>query len=267
MAIQIGCGSWADPEYAGLLYPRGFPSDLRLSAYAMWFDHVEVNSSYYATPRKETVGRWVLNTPSSFLFDIRLHRAFSMNPEKSAKDGRLLEYLLAGLEPLFKAKKFGVFLLVLSPFFSPDRHQLAELDILIDKLRPHPLAIELRHADWVRGISRTSTLEFFRERRVTWVTVDMPEIKDSILMPAVDEVTTPSLAYLRLHGRNENYLSLKTAAERHTYAYNETELTQIAERISHLSGHARDVRVLANNHAVDFALRTALALKEMLGQF
>ncbi len=75
MAIGIACGSWADPEYAGLLYPRGFSSEMRLASYATWFDHVEVNASYYATPRKEAVAKWVENTPPGFRFDIRLHRA------------------------------------------------------------------------------------------------------------------------------------------------------------------------------------------------
>jgi uncharacterized protein YecE (DUF72 family) len=267
MATRIGCGSWADPEYVGLLSPPGFPSELRLSAYAMWFDHVEVNSSYYATPRSKAVAQWVASTPPDFLFDIRLHRAFSMSPEKTAKEGRFLDYLFDGLQPLFEAKKFGTFLLVLSPFFSPERHQLTELDFLIEKIRPHLLAIELRHASWVSRENRDATLEFFRNRGVAWVAVDMPRIEGSDIMPAVDAVTLPALAYLRLHGRNAGWLETKSAAERHTYFYSENELKEIVGRIRMLEKSAKEVRVLANNHAVNIAPLTALALKEMLGQF
>jgi uncharacterized protein YecE (DUF72 family) len=267
MAIHVGCGSWADPEYAGLLYPAGFPPELRLSGYAMWFDHVEVNASYYATPRKETVAQWVENTPLSFLFDVRLHRAFSQSPEKTAKEGRFLGYLLEGLQPLLQAKKFGTFLLVLSPFFAPERHRLEELDILIQKILPYPLAIELRHRGWVDEKTRISTLAFFRDRKVTWVAVDMPQLDDSSLMPPVDEVTQPSLAYLRLHGRNPSYLKAKSAAERHTFMYTEDELGQIISRVRVLATQAKHVRVVANNHAHDFAPKTALRLKERLGQF
>jgi uncharacterized protein YecE (DUF72 family) len=267
MATRIGCGSWADPEYVGLLSPPGFPSELRLSAYAMWFDHVEVNSSYYATPRSKAVAQWVASTPPDFLFDIRLHRAFSMSPEKTAKEGRFLDYLFDGLQPLFEAKKFGTFLLVLSPFFSPERHQLTELDFLIEKIRPHLLAIELRQASWVSRENRDATLEFFRNRGVAWVAVDMPRIEGSDIMPAVDAVTLPALAYLRLHGRNAGWLETKSAAERHTYFYSENELKEIVGRIRMLEKSAKEVRVLANNHAVNIAPLTALALKEMLGQF
>jgi uncharacterized protein YecE (DUF72 family) len=266
MALRIGCGSWADAEYAGLLYPKAFPPDLRLCGYAMWFDHVEVNATYYALPKKEAVERWVELTPPGFLFDIRLPRIISQSPAKAGKDGRLLKILLENLKPLQKTGKLGTFLLVLSPFFSPDRHQLEELDALVEKIRPHSLSVELRHSDWVSKKLRASTLRFFKERKLTFVTVDMPPIKGSDLMPFVDEVTQPQLAYLRLHGRNLNYLKVKTAAERHTYFYSDAELKELAQRIRRLSSKASEVRVVANNHAQDFAPRTALALKELLGQ-
>ena len=84
-------------------------------------------------------------------------------------------------------------------------------------------------------------------------------------MPPVDEVSQPELAYLRLHGRNPVYLTAKSAAERHAYAYSDGELHEIVKRIRTLSAKARDVRVVANNHFRDYAPRTALMLKEMLG--
>jgi uncharacterized protein YecE (DUF72 family) len=266
MAIRIGCGSWADAEYMGLLYPKAFPPELRLCAYAMWFDHVEVNASYYAIPRREAVEKWIEQTPPSFLFDIRLPRAISQSPEKAGKDGRLINILLQSLEPLVQTKKLGAFLLVLSPFFTPERHGLEELDPLIERIRPHLLAVELRHAGWVSDRLRASTLRFFRERMLTWVSVDMPRIKGSDLMPPVDEVTDPRLAYLRLHGRNPNWVKVKSAAERHTYFYGEDELNELAQRIRQISKKAKNVRVVANNHALDYAPKTALALKEMLGE-
>ncbi len=265
MAISIGCGSWADAAYVELLYPKAFPPDLRLCAYAMWFDHVEVNASYYALPRKDAVEKWVEQTPASFLFDIRVPRAISQGPEKAGRDGRLTSLLLKGLEPLIRTKKLGVFLLVLSPSFTPERHKLEELDPLIDRMRPRSLAVELRHSSWVSASLRRSTLDFFRERKLTWVSVDMPQIKGATLMPPVDEVTNPQLAYLRLHGRHLGYVKAKSAAERHTYAYPPKELGELVQRIRRISRQARNVRVVANNHALDFAPRTALALKEMLG--
>ena len=239
---------------------------MRLSAYAMWFDHIEVNATYYKTPRREAVAKWIADTPSNFQFDIRLHQAISRGPEKAGKDGRLLGYLFESLEPMFQAKRFGTFLLVLSPTFSPERHRLQELDALIRRIRPRSLAIELRHTDWVTPKNRAATLGYFREQGVTWVAVDMPQIEGSELMPPIDEVTQPQLAYLRLHGRNPEYLEAKSAAERHTYEYTDEDLHEIVQRIRKLSAKAANVRVVANNHALDFAPRTALILKQLLGR-
>jgi uncharacterized protein YecE (DUF72 family) len=267
MALSFGIGSFADPDYRGLLYPPGLPPDMRLGAYAMWFDQLEVNACYYSTPRRTAVEQWVARTPARFTFDIRLHRVLSQSPDKAARAGRILPYFLESMEPLIEARRLGTFLLVLAPLFAPARHVLGELDALVERIRPHPLAIELRHRAWVEGPQRAATLAYFRERGVTWVAVDMPQVADSELMPAVDEVTQPRLAYLRLHGRNLRWKRVKTAAERHSYPYSEADLDEIIARIRSLASKATDVRVVCNNHALDYAPRTALALKERLGGF
>jgi uncharacterized protein YecE (DUF72 family) len=233
----------------------------------MWFDHLELNAGYYSVPKSNAVQKWLDDTPPAFFYDVRLHRVISQSPEKSAREGRLLSYFLESMRPLIDARKLGTFLLVLSPNFAPVRHRLEELDALIERLRPHPLAIELRHRAWVTGKKREATLGWFRERGVTWVAVDMPRVSGSDLMPPVDEVTNPRLAYLRLHGRNPRWLEGKTAAEKHAYAYQDVELRDIARRVRRLADHAENVRVVANNHARDFAPRAALALKELLGLF
>jgi len=262
--LHIGTGSWADPDYKKLLTAPGVPARERLRAYAAWFNHVEVNSSYYATPKPETAATWVEQTPAGFTFDIKLHRILSQSP-KSAASNTLVETLLAGVEPLITANKLGAFLLVLPPRFTPDNHSLDELDTLVEKLRPHPLAVELRHSAWVDGDQRAETLAWYKARGVTWVAVDMPRIKGSTLMPPLDEVTTPGLAYLRLHGRNPGYLEAKTAAEGHDYAYTARELTDLAKRIRGLEAKATHVHVIANNHAHDYAPKTALSLRARLG--
>lgn len=262
--IRLGLGSWSDSDYTGILYPAGLPPAQRLACYARHFNHVEVNSSYYATPKRDVVKNWVAETPPGFTFDVKLHRAFSASPDKTARDGALLGYFLKGLQPLIRARKLRVLLLVLPPEFSPGRHQLEELEVLARKLRPHPLAVELRDGAWVRGRQRQRTLDFFRARELMWVAVDMPRIAGSPLMPPVDAVTHPRFAYLRLHGRNQGWLTAKTAAERHAYNYTPCELQALALRVRRLADLAGEVHVIANNHAHDFAPKTALGLKALL---
>jgi uncharacterized protein YecE (DUF72 family) len=265
MAIYIGCGSWADAKYVGLLYPKGLPAGERLRIYAEWFDRIELNNTYHNTPSPKSVAEWAAQTPAGFIFDFKLHRSFSQNPRHAAGSGEM-EKVLAAVHPLIAAKKLGAFLLTLPPSFGPDQHGLDELDSVIDKLPAFPLAVELRHRAWVMGDALAETLDYFRRRKLAWVATDLPRLDSPTLCPPVDEVTNSHLAYLRLHGRNPNYLKAKTAGEKHHYDYPENELVEIVARIKTLALHARNVHVSVNNHAENFAPKAALALRHLLGQ-
>jgi uncharacterized protein YecE (DUF72 family) len=263
--ISVGIGSWTDKEYKGLLYPKGLPDNERLKTYATWFDHVEVNSSYHRIPSLAFVENWAKQTPGNFIFDFKLQKEISADPEAAARAGTDVSQLLRAARPLIDAGKLGAFFLVLPPSFGPKKRRLEELDLLVEKLQPHLLAVELRHSGWVEGEQRERTLEYYRAKKLVWIAVDMPRIEGSTIMPPVDEVTNPRLAYLRLHGRRSDWLELKDQEERHTYQYSDLELEEIARRVKALAQKAEMVHVVANNHAQDFAPKTALALQKLLG--
>jgi len=261
----VAIGSWTDKEYKGLLFPKGTPDEDRLKVYATWFDHVEVNASYHAFQPRARVETWVRQTPANFRFDFKLHRDFSQSLEVSGRSDALVSRFVESARPLIEAGKLGTFFIVMPPSFGPKRHKLDELAPLAEKLQPHALAVELRNRGWVEGDERERTLEFFRARQLVWIAVDMPRVDGSSIMPAVDEVTNPRLAYLRLHGRRADWAELKTQEERHTYEYRANELEEIAARVRALAKNAGVVHVVANNHASDFAPKTALALQRVLG--
>ncbi len=264
MAFYIGTGSWADPEYKKLLVAPGVPAKERLKAYAAWFDHVEVNSSYHHIPSAKQVAGWIEQTPAGFTFDLKLHEFFCQDPQRSASNATLMNSTLQGARPLIEAQRLGCFLLVLPPRFTPAKRRLEELDALAPQLEPYPLAVELRHDAWVSADQRAKTFEYYRAHRLVWVSVDMPQIPGATLMPPTDEVTRDDIAYLRLHGRNPRYTEAKSAEEKHTYAYSDAEIAELAQRATALAQKAKHVRLIANNHAEDFAPKTALALQHLL---
>jgi uncharacterized protein YecE (DUF72 family) len=265
LPISVGIGSWTDKEYKGLLYPKGLPDNQRLTTYATWFHHVEVNSSYHRIPPVAFVENWVKHTPADFIFDFKLPKEISGSPENAAREGPHVAQLLRAAQPLIAAGKLGAFFLVLPPSFGPEKHRLQELEPLVEKLQPHLLAVELRHRGWIEGDEREHTLDFYRRHQLVWIAVDMPRIEGSTIMPPVDEVTNPRLAYLRLHGRRSDWLTLKDQETKHTYEYPAEELQEIANRVRALGKKAETVHVVANNHAQDFAPKTALALQKILG--
>ena len=110
-----------------------------------------------------------------------------------------------------------------------------------------------------------ATLDFERSRKLVNVIVDCPTgIPNTI--PSVWEVTLPSLAIVRLHGRNHatwNLKGLKSSAERFNYDYNSEELAGLAKSIAELA--AEEIHVIFNNNYEDQGQRNARELLSVGG--
>jgi uncharacterized protein YecE (DUF72 family) len=159
-------------------------------------------------------------------------------------------------------------LVQLTPAFAPGRHELAELDSLVDALRPRRVAIELRHRGWVRQKRVEQTLAWFSERGAAYVCVDAPPEDHVPIMPSdLDAVTRDDLSYLRAHGRNtRGYLSGKTVAERFGWRYSDEELEEIAGRARELADQSGELHVMFNNNRDDDAPTAAQRFRALLGQ-
>jgi uncharacterized protein YecE (DUF72 family) len=162
----------------------------------------------------------------------------------------------------------GVLLLQLSPAFSPRKHELNELEPLIEMLSGYELAIEFRNRNWAIGDQLQSTIGFLRKHGTIFVNVDAPASDHFTVMRSdVDDVTNSKVAYLRLHGRNAKaYVTGKTVAARFDYDYNEKEIEEVAERSRKLAKEARELHVIFNNNNLDYAPRAAIRLRKALGQ-
>jgi uncharacterized protein YecE (DUF72 family) len=289
--ILVGTASWSDPGFVERWYPKKMPAGQRLGWYAQHFEMVEVNSTFYSAPDQRMVERWCAATPDDFTFDVKLHQLFSFHSapvkllppdlqkvaETNAKgivkstpalQKALIGTFLRAMSIFRDARKLGVLLLQLSPAFSPRKHQLTELQPLIDMLGGYDLAIEFRNRNWALGDRLESTIDFVRKRRAIFVNVDAPASDHFMVMPSdVDEVTNSKLGYLRLHGRNAKaYITGKTVAARFDYDYGESEIAEVAERSRRLAKDARELHVIFNNNNLDYAPCAALRLRKALGQ-
>jgi uncharacterized protein YecE (DUF72 family) len=288
--ILVGTSSWADPGFVEEWYPEGLPARDRLPYYAERFEAVEVNSTFYAVPAASTVRRWVDVTPDGFTFDVKVHKLLSRHsaacnslpkdlreqarttPRARVKltkklEAALADALLEAVEPLVSADRFGAFLLQLSPGFSPHEHELDELAPLLERLAPLPVAVELRHRSWAGPKRIDDTLGRLEAHGAAWVAVDAPEGKSITIMPPVDAVTRPDLAYLRAHGRNaEGYVRGRSVAERFAYRYADEELEEIGARANALAEQAERVHVMFNNNRGSDAPVSAERMRELLGQ-
>ena len=237
------------------------------------------------------VERWCAATPDDFTFDVKLHQllSFHSTPAKllppalqrrAETDARgrvkstpdlqqaLVKIFLRATSIFRDAGKLGVFLLQLSPVFSPRKHKLVEIDPLIEMLSDYELAIEFRNRNWAVGDQLKATMDFLQKHHAVFVNLDAPESDHFMVMPSdVDEVTNSNVAYLRLHGRNANaYITGKTVAARFDYDYSENEIAEVAQRSRKLASEARELHVVFNNNNLDYAPRAGLRLRKALGQ-
>jgi uncharacterized protein YecE (DUF72 family) len=289
--ILVGTASWSDPGFVEYWYPKKMRPADRLGWYAQHFNMVEVNSTFYSVPDPMLVRRWCDATPPNFIFDVKLHRLLSYHStsakllppvlqkklrlEKNAKvaltketSEEMLKAFTPSLEVLRRAEKLGILLLQLSPAFSPRKHELAELEDLLELTRDYRVAIELRNRNWAEGEQLQKTLDFMRKQNATFVNVDAPAEKHFTIMPSdLDANTNEDVAYLRLHGRDARaFLTGKTVAARFNYDYSDAEIDEVAARSKKLGRNAREVHVIFNNNARDYAPHAALRLRKALGQ-
>src|SRR5919202_5811956 len=66
--LYLGTSGWSYADWEGSLYPEGLPPGSRLSEYAKHYATVEIDSTFYGTPRNSTVEKWREVVPEGFLF-------------------------------------------------------------------------------------------------------------------------------------------------------------------------------------------------------
>jgi uncharacterized protein YecE (DUF72 family) len=144
MPFFIGSAVWAHQGWVGNFFPKGTKQADYLREYARRLMAVEGNTTFYATPSKETVLRWVEETPDYFRFCPKLPRSVS-------HAGQLMPHLSEALRFVELMRNLGT---RLGPLFLqlPPRYSPKLMNDLQKFLAAWPrevkLAIEVRHLAW-----------------------------------------------------------------------------------------------------------------------
>jgi uncharacterized protein YecE (DUF72 family) len=185
MALHVGTMGWSYGFWKGKFYPENLPSKKFLGYYAKQFGTVEVDSTFYRIPRKQTVSDWKEQTPEGFVFSLKFPQIITH--VKMLKD--CLEETAIFLEraSLLK-KKIGVLLLQFPYAFKPEKVPLLR-DFLESLPKTHRYAVEVRN----RNLLKDSFYSVLRDNNVALTWVDTP------FMPEINEVTS-DLIYIRWEG-------------------------------------------------------------------
>ncbi|GAB4486738.1 MAG: DUF72 domain-containing protein [Thermodesulfovibrionales bacterium] len=292
--IETGTCSWTEKTLLknGEFYPKNVKTaEGRLAHYARFFRTVEVDSTYYALPSKNTAFLWSQRAPDGFVFHLKAFAGMTghgVDPTTLPADlrdslpaagaGQRLVYVREpelkkelgrrftdALSPLSRSGKLGLVVFQFPPWFRYSTRNLDEILACRESMRGLRIAVEFRHGSWLVPEKARGVLAFLREHAITYVFADEPQYGTLATIPFLPAATT-EIAYVRFHGRNrENWL--RTGIEtslRYDYLYTDEEL---AGFIPHLKQTGRDTRVLYamfNNCHGASAVRNALRLREML---
>ncbi len=74
--LYLGTSGWSYADWEGTVYPAGIPAGSRLAEYVKRYATVEIDSTFYGTPRRSTVQRWREVAPDGFLFGAKFPHEF-----------------------------------------------------------------------------------------------------------------------------------------------------------------------------------------------
>src|ERR687894_935952 len=190
--LYLGTSGWSYADWEGTLYPPGTTPAGRLAEYVKHFTTVEVDSTFYGTPKRSTVERWREVAPRGFLFAAKFPQELTheRNLVNSRSEAERFVRTMQALED-----RLGPLLLQLPPDFTVEGMEV--LNAFLRELPEGPrYAVEVRHRSWVGS----DLPELLRERGAALTLVDYP------MMPRLKEATT-DFAYIRWLGDRREFSS------------------------------------------------------------
>jgi uncharacterized protein YecE (DUF72 family) len=221
------------------VYPKGLPPARWLEHYATLFDTVEVNNTFYRLPKRDSVARWVEQTPEGFVFAVKASR-YLTHVKRLTDLGPGVKRFYERIEPLVRSPKLGPVLWQLPGNFQRDDERLSAA---LDRLPAGRHSFEFRHESWFAP----EIYELLRAHGVGLVIGDHPE------RPFQTHELTADWTFIRFHygsrGRNGNY--------------SERELEEWAKRIDAWRSRV-EVYAYFNNDWHGYAVRNGRRLRKLL---
>jgi uncharacterized protein YecE (DUF72 family) len=247
--LRVGVAGWSYPDWRGLVFPSEAHFD-KLEYLSQFFNTVEINNSFYVIPKEKMVQRWIESVRQNpdFLFCVKLHQQFTHGQSLQRGNPEIIpeavEAFKQAFQPMLTVGRLGALLLQFPYRFHYQPENLDYLLRLFDAFRNYPLVVEVRH----KSFELDSFYELLSQQKVAFANIDQPAVSDS--MPSTRVVTTPGLAYLRLHGRNAQawFAADATREKRYDYDYASEELDGYLDMAREFQESQGKLYVIFNNH-------------------
>ena len=258
--IRVGTAGWSYPDWEGPVYPTRKPAGFHpLAHLSRYLDCVEINSSFYATPRADYARRWVhlVESEPGFRFLAKLEQVFTHHPLPS-NDAQLESQAAAylqGIQPLRDSDRLAAVLMQFPHTFrwgDASRRRLERLEACFGHL---PLVIEVRHRSWFVA----EALALLDGLGLSLAEIDLPFAQDH---PPKDPPKVGPIGYHRLHGRNADTWFRPQAGrdDRYNYLYDPVELSELVQTTRRIATGRDETFVITNNHFAGKAVANALEI-------
>ena len=237
MAIHIGTSGWSYAHWKENFYPKGVKEKEWLQFFSSVFQTVEINSTFYHTPRVSTIQNWVAHVPEDFLFSIKASR-YITHRKRLHDPAETLPFFFGNIKNF--GKKAGPILFQLPPSLKMDRERLIEFLKHMEK--DYRYVFEFRDDSWfVDEID-----QLLSEKNIALCLSDLHG-KPS------PEVFTANFTYMRLHGPKNAYEG----------SYGPTRLKKMGKK---METWAKKIAVYCyfDNDEKGYAVQDAKALKNLI---
>lgn len=210
------------------LYPPEFAGKSRLTYYASLFNSIEINSSFYKTPKVSTVIKWAESVPDNFKFTFKL--------SKTITHAKGLDFNAEDIEQFMQTiahmgNKKGCLLIQFPPSLKVEKcNQLQQLLMKIKDVSEDnfwKIALEFRNPSWYHK----EVYDLLNQNNVSLVIHDLPAVATPLT------VSTGNLKYLRFHGPGGKYRG----------NYPDEFLYQYGQYIKHWINEGKEVYFYFNN--------------------
>lgn len=234
----IGCSGFQYNHWKEVFYPAGLPQRRWFEFYCQHFNTVELNVTFYRTPRLSTFEGWYCRSPEAFRFAVKSPRLITHYKKFSETESLVADFYALVQEGL--KDKLGCVLFQLPPRMA---FQQALLDKICANLDPSfKNVIEFRNASWWNG----AVYQQLARQGISFCSISHPALPDEL-------VINSKIVYDRLHGVPHLYRSLYDAS------WLQQRATQIRE-----AQQVEEVYVYFNNDIDASALQNARQMDQFL---
>lgn len=190
--FRVGCSGYYYTAWKNKFYPEGLQPKNWLAYYSTVFNSVELNGTFYRTPKLADLTKYAQCAVSDFKFAVKMSKYITHTLKLKDSKEHIIDFQELIREGL--GHKCSYFLFQLPPSFQYSEENLER--ILANIPHQSTNVIELRHISWWNK----EVEHAFTQAGLTFCNVDFPGMDTHFIH------TSPHF-YLRLHGNPELFKS------------------------------------------------------------